>query len=428
MIGMKRTIAFLLAGMVVLLTAACGISDLPDKTTAEVSANDSANDSDSLPSDPAEESSDESSVSSEDSGDTGSEPPDIPVRNDAFHDAESTQAFVEGMGIGWNLGNTLDPVDCTWVEDELEYETAWDNPRTTRQLITYIKEQGFDTIRIPVTWANHVGEEPAYTVSEAWMQRVQEIVDWCIDEDLYVILNMQHDDGWLTAASTDYERVLAKYTAIWMQIAERFKGYSEKLIFESVNEIGFDDLDLKKGCDLLNRINAAFTDLIRSTGGNNAKRYLLLAGYLAEIESSIRGGIALPEDDRTILSLHYYLPPTFAIADATSTWGFRRTWGTEGDFQYLAEQFERIKSRFVDCGTPVIIGEFGAIHTDKDPEDVVLYTASVMEYALRSRMCPIWWDNGSEIDRTGLSYQMPGMQEAIAAAKEKGLAARSQTE
>lgn len=345
-------------------------------------------------------------------------------REAEFHDFESAQAFVEDMGIGWNLGNTLDPVDWLWSNNELDYETAWGNPLTTKELIAYIKEQGFDTIRIPVSWANHVGEAPEYTISEPWFARVQEIVDWCIKEDLYVIINMHHENSWLTQASTDYDNVMIKYKAIWTQIAERFKGYSEKLVFESMNEIGFDDLTTKKGCELMNKINAEFTELIRSTGGNNEKRYLLLAGYLADIDKSVKGKIAMPDDDRTILSLHYYSPPTFAIADSTSTWGFQRTWGTEEDFSYLEGQFEKIKSNYIDKGIPVILGEFGTIHTDKDMEDVVLYTSSIFEYALKYRMCPIWWDNGSEIDRTNLSFKVDGMQEAILSAKERGLSER----
>lgn len=341
-----------------------------------------------------------------------------------FHDFESAQAFVEDMGIGWNLGNTLDPVDWHWGSDELDYETAWGNPRTTKELIAYIKEQGFDTIRIPVTWANHVGDAPEYIISEAWMKRVKEIVDWCINEDFYVIINMHHESGWLSNASTDYDNVMIKYKAIWTQIAEQFKGYSEKLVFESMNEIGFDDLSTRKGCELMNQINAEFTELIRSTGSNNEKRYLLLAGYLADIDKSIKGKIAMPDDDRTILSLHYYSPPTFAIADATSTWGYQRTWGTEEDFKYLEKQFKKIKKHYIDNGIPVILGEFGTIHTDKDMDDVVLYTSSIFEYALKYDMCPIWWDNGSEIDRTELKFKVDGMQEAIAAAKERGLSAR----
>lgn len=403
---MKKIIAFLLAGMFVVTIVSCGISDISDDSTTDDTHTD-------VP------------TKSSDSTDMSTDATDTPDdKDDEFHDFESAQAFVEDMGIGWNLGNTLDPVECTWVNNDLDYETAWGNPKTSKKLISYIKEQGFDTIRIPVTWANHIGQSPEYTISPTWMKRVQQVVDWCIEEDLYVIINMHHEGGWLTKASTDYDNVMIRYKAIWTQIAEQFKGYSEKLVFESMNEIGFDDLGTQKGCKLMNQINTEFTELIRSTGGNNEKRYLLLAGYWTDMDRCIEGRITMPDDDRTILSVHYYSPSTFAIADSTSTWGYQRTWGTKEDFEYLEGQMKKMKQHYVDCGTPVIIGEFGTIHTDKDMEDVVLYTSSIIEYALKYHMCPIWWDNGSEIDRTGLSFKVSGMQEAVMAAKERGLSAR----
>lgn len=394
---MKKLLALLLVGLILLGVSTCEIADKPIETEETTLEATDLTEAPTLP----------------------------PARNDAFHDLESAQVLVEDMGIGWNLGNTLDSLDCTWVENELDYETAWGNPVTTRQLIAYIKAQGFDTVRVPVTWVNHIGPAPSYTISAAWMWRVQEIVDWCIEEDLYVIINMHHDEDWLSEAAADYEGVMTRYKAIWSQIAARFQGYSEKLMFESVNEVGFEDLSTVEGCELMSRINAEFTELIRDSGGNNAKRYLLLAGYLADIDSTVKGELTMPDDDRTILCFHYYSPPEFAIADATSDWGYQRTWGTEGNFEELESQFKTLKETYVDNGIPVIIGEFGAIHTDKDLEDVVLYTASIIECALKYRMCPIWWDNGSEIDRTALAFQLDGMQAAIAEAKENGLAARA---
>lgn len=341
-----------------------------------------------------------------------------------FHAAESAQAFVEGMGVGWNLGNTLDPVNCTWVSNDLDYETAWGNPKTTKELIHYIKSEGFDTVRVPTTWTDHVGDAPDYVINTDWFDRVQEVVDWCIDEDLYVILNIHHESEWLTGASKDYDNVMTKYRAIWTQIADRFKNYDEHLIFESMNEIGFDDLQLAKGCELMNKINGEFVDLIRASGGNNDKRYLLLAGYWTDIDYCCRGGIAMPDDDRTILSVHYYSPSDFAIADKTSTWGFRETWGTDEDFEYLDGQMKKLRENFVDNRTPVIIGEFGATHTDKDMDSVLLFTASVIEYALKYGMCPVWWDNGQEIDRRALTYKADGMSEAVHTAMENGFNAR----
>lgn len=326
--------------------------------------------------------------------------------------AQTSLKFVESMGYGWNLGNTLDPVDCTWVSGDLEYETAWGNVRTTKELIQFIKAEGFDTIRIPVTWTNHVGEAPDYIIREEWMDRVQEIVDWCVEEDVYIIINMHHESGWLTQASTDYDGTMQKYRSIWAQIADRFGNYSDKLIFESMNEIGFDDLDEEKGCELLNQINGEFVELIRNSGGKNGERYLLLAGYWADIDSSCQGSV-LPEDERVILSVHYYSPSEFAIAEAGTAWGYANTWGTEADFAYLKSQMGLLKTCFIDKGIPVIMGEYGCIIKDKDSTSRVLYLSTVAQYCRAYGICPVLWDNGEEIDRSNLTWRTEGLKEAI---------------
>ncbi|MBQ2803588.1 MAG: cellulase family glycosylhydrolase [Lachnospiraceae bacterium] len=320
--------------------------------------------------------------------------------------------FVQNMGCGWNLGNTLDPVDCTWLTNDLDYETAWGNERTTKELIQFIKAEGFDTIRIPVTWTNHVTEAPDYVINEEWLNRVQEIVNWCVEEDMYIILNMHHEAGWLTKASTDYDKTMEKYRSIWTQLANRFGGYSDKLIFESMNEIGFDDLGVEKGCELLNQINAEFVQLIRSTGSNNTERYLLLAGYWTDIDSSCQG-IQMPEDERVILSVHYYSPAQFAIAEAGNSWGYESTWGTKEDFAYLEGQMEKLKVSFLDKGIPVIVGEYGCIIKDKEPASRILYLASVANYCKEYGICPILWDNGEELDRANLRWRTEGLAEQI---------------
>ncbi len=325
----------------------------------------------------------------------------------------SAQEFVSSMGMGWNLGNSLDPSDCTWVSGDLEYETAWGNVKTRRELISYIKSEGFDTIRIPVTWKNHVGEAPDYKINDVWFDRVQEVVDWCIEEDMYVIINMHHEGSWITTASTDYDKVMEQYKAIWTQIADRFGNYSNKLIFESMNEIGFDDLGTEKGCELVNKINAEFTELIRNSGKNNKNRYLLLAGYWTDIDRSCEGAIVMPEDDKVILSVHYYSPAQFAIAEKGTSWGYQETWGTESDFQYLDGQMRKLKESFIDKGYPVIMGEFGCTIKDKDPDSRVLYLASVTEYCLKYGICPVLWDNGEEINRVTLEWRTEGLADAI---------------
>lgn len=331
---------------------------------------------------------------------------------------ESAQDFVNSMGIGWNLGNTLDPVDCNWVSDDLSYETAWGNIKTTRELISFVKSEGFDSIRIPVTWTNHVGEAPDYIIREEWMNRVQEIVDWCVEEDFYIILNMHHEGGWITKASTDYDKAMEKYKAIWSQIAERFGDYSQKLIFESMNEIGFDDLGTQKGCELLSKMNGEFTQLIRESGKNNKERYLLLAGYWTDIDRSCEA-MVMPEDDKVILSVHYYSPAQFAIAEKGTSWGYSETWGTDEDFKYLEDELKKVKTHFINKGIPVIMGEYGCITKDKDTNSRILYLSSIVEYSLKYGVCPVLWDNGGEINRNTLKWNTERLADEIRKAKEK---------
>lgn len=341
--------------------------------------------------------------------------------------AESAQEFVDGMGFGWNLGNTLDPNDCTWLSNEMDYETAWGNIKVTKELISYVKSEGIDTIRVPVTWKNHIGEAPDYTISADWLARVKEIIGWCVDEDMYIILNMHHESSWITKASTDYDGVMAQYKAIWSQLAEEFGDYSNKLIFESMNEIGFDDLGTTKGCELVNKINEEFVELIRSSGHNNENRYLLLASYWTDIDRSCAGvGITVPEnDDKLIVSMHYYSPSTFAIADKSSTWGYQESWGTEADFEYLDGQMKKLKEKYLDNGIPVIMGEFGCTLKDKDLSARKLYLESVTEYCARYGICPVLWDNGEELNRALLSWRTEGLGEGMRAAFEKGKSERN---
>lgn len=325
----------------------------------------------------------------------------------------SAQEFVDGLGMGWNLGNSLDPDGRAL--GVLQFETSWGNPRTRKELISFIKSEGFSTIRIPVTWFNHISAAPDYKINEKWIERVKEIVDWCLEEDLNVIINIHHESSWLTKASTDYEGVMAQYTAIWTQIADYFGDYSDKLVFESMNEIGFDDLGTAKGCELMNKINAEFVKLIRHSGKNNLNRYLLLAGYWTDIDRSCEEpGIQVPEGDaKLMVSLHYYSPSTFAIADKNSTWGYQETWGTEEDYVYLDGQMQKVKAKFIDKGIPVIMGEYGCTVTDKDPESRINYLAAVAKACRDYHICPILWDKGDVINRASMSWKQEGLKEKL---------------
>lgn len=291
--------------------------------------------------------------------------------------------FARQMGIGWNLGNTLEATG-DWIKSTSthDYETAWGNPVTTKAMIDGIKASGFKTVRIPVAWSNLIG--PNYAINKNLMARVEEVVKYCLDNDIYVILNIHWDGGWMAKFSTDYDGTMKKYKAVWSQIAEHFKNYSDHLIFESQNEDGvYPDLwnhytnvpnHKDKAYETLNSANQAFTNLVRASGVNNRRRYLLIAGYSTSIELSVDPAFKMPRDHaaHSMLSVHYYSPPTFAILEKDASWGKTASnWGTPAEVEVVKADFLPLKARYLDKGIPVIIGEYGCPITNKDPASVV---------------------------------------------------------
>ena len=204
----------------------------------------------------------------------------------------SSMSLVGEMKIGWNLGNTLDVCAADRdgdgkvnesPENGVVDETLWGNLPATQELFDKLKADGVNAVRIPVTWRDHLGKAPEYKIDAQWLDRVQEVVDYAYSIGMYVIINVHHDGGgdpafgaWIRNASTDYDGVIEKYNAVWTQIADRFQNYSDYLIFESMNEVGFEDVDKSKAFTLLNDMNQEFVDLIRASGGNNEKRHLLI--------------------------------------------------------------------------------------------------------------------------------------------------------
>jgi endoglucanase len=320
----------------------------------------------------------------------------------------TSMELVREMGIGWNLGNTLDAVGG---------ETAWGNPPTTQEMIAAIAAAGFRSMRIPVTWRQHFGPAPDYPIDPAWLDRVQQIVDWAHGAGLYVILNMHHDGGtdfdkgaWIRLASTDPEGISAQYRALWTQIAARFRDYDDRLVLESMNEVGFDDLNVNgqpsaAAYNLLNRLNREFVDLIRGAGGNHRYRHLLVAGYNTDFDLSIRG-VVMPRDTRCILSLHYYTPYQFAIN------GKPTTWGSPAEVATLVKQFAKVKASFIDRGIPVILGEYGAVRKT-EAASRVYWVECVAKVAVDHGIAPFFWDPGNEFDRRTFTWRTPGLLEAL---------------
>ncbi len=292
--------------------------------------------------------------------------------------------------IGWNLGNTL---DATGGEG-LSQEKSWGNPLTTQELMQGVKDAGFNAVRIPTTWQNQMDENNV--INAEWMARVKEIVDYAYGLDMYVILNMHHED-WYQPYADKEEEISEKLASCWTQIAEEFKGYDQHLIFEGMNEPRWKDTEFEwnggndEGREVVNHLNKVFVDAVRATGGNNEYRFLMVCPYAANSSESALAALELPDDDRLIVSVHAYIPYSFALQNPGSDkWVASKTSCTE-EIDTLAEVLDRL---FISKGQAVIIGECGAMNRQNEE-----YRAAWAEYyfsTFKELGIPcFWWDNGS---------------------------------
>ncbi len=301
--------------------------------------------------------------------------------------------FVKNIKAGISIGNTLDATN-----DNLEfgsapekYETAWGNPVIRQELIDAILKSGFNLIRIPVSWANHLGGAPDFKIHEAWLNRVAEVVDYAYNQGAYVILNVHHED-WNFPYYENREMACAKMRAVWRQIAGRFAEYDEHLIFEGQNEprkvgtpLEWNGGD-REGWDVVNATNRAFVETVRATGGCNSQRFLMIPGYGANCTVGIKH-IELPkEDDRMIVSVHAYEPYEFAL----DTKG-RNQWNH--DTKAVDTLMQDLKELYIDKNVPVIIGEFGAMNKD-NLADRVEWAEYYVGAASKINVPCVWWDNG----------------------------------
>lgn len=338
----------------------------------------------------------------------------------------TSQQLVEDMTFGWNLGNTLDVCQADRDGDgkinehveagEKVDETLWGNPKATKELFTSLKKNGVNAVRIPVTWRDHMDSNG--NIDREWMDRVQQVVDYAYSQGMYVIINVHHDGGgdpkfgaWIIEESQkDYNTFLKKYKNIWKQIAERFKNYSDYLIFESMNEVGFDTLYNKNKADaynLINKINQDFVDIIRATGGNNAKRHLLIAGYYTDIERTCDSLYKMPDDKagRCILSVHYYTPWDFCTCD------IKHTWGTNSEVRQMETLIGKMKKNFVDKGIPVIIGEYAA--SGSDLSSCIFFIEKLNKLCSDYGIATFIWDSGRQVNRKTYKWRTPQYLEAL---------------
>lgn len=321
------------------------------------------------------------------------------------------------MGNGINLGNTLEACDNNVgikTSAPLSYETYWGQPKTTQAMIDGMKAAGFDTIRIPVAWmtnATHLYEGD-YTIDAGYMDRVEEVVRYARKAGMYVIINDHWDGGWygMFGSESAETRALAMeaYKGMWQQIAERFRDYSDYLIFESANEeLGgrFDEnsplycsdsvvtyLTDDERYALTNEINQTFVDVVRATGGNNATRFLLIAGYSTNIDQTCDDRFQMPKDtadSKLMVSVHYYDPWSYCGASSAAS---ATKWGKVSDYEYLDQQLAKM-TKFTEAGYGVVIGEYGALPgSDGLKDNTLAYHTAFLDACTKYNLTNCLWD------------------------------------
>lgn len=321
------------------------------------------------------------------------------------------------MGNGINLGNTLEACDNNVgikTNTPLSYETHWGQPKTTQAMIDGMKAAGFDTIRIPVAWmtnATHLYEGD-YTIDADYMDRVEEVVCYARKAGMYVIINDHWDGGWygMFGSESAETRALAMeaYKGMWQQIAERFRDYSDYLIFESANEeLGgrFDEnsplycsdsvvtyLNDDERYALTNEINQTFVDVVRATGGNNATRFLLIAGYSTDINQTCDDRFQMPKDtvdSKLMVSVHYYDPWSYCGASSAAS---ATKWGKVSDYEYMDQQLAKM-TKFTEAGYGVVIGEYGALPcSDGLKDNTLAYHTAFLDACTKYNLTNCLWD------------------------------------
>jgi len=308
----------------------------------------------------------------------------------------STQQLVESMQPGWNLGNTFESTGA---------ETSWGNPETTQAMIHSIAAQGYKSIRIPITWNHRVSPDTNATIDEAFLDRIQDIVDWSLDEKLIVMINLHHDSDWVKNIQTDHEGVMNRYTKIWTQISKRFRDYPMELLFESINEPRFSEdwsLDSPQFFTDLDELNRTFVELVRSSGGNNAKRSLVLPTLTCSGSQSRLDALAKTieslNDPNLIGTIHYYGYWPFSVNISGAT--------TFDDVvkQDIIDTFDRAKLTLSNKGIPVIVGEYGLLGFDRSLDTIshgefLKYFEFMNYYSQKSGFPLMLWDNGQHFDR-----------------------------
>lgn len=331
------------------------------------------------------------------------------VKDTGKKDFSNTNAIelVKQMKTGWNLGNTFDATASKTIASEM----SWGQPKTTKAMIDGLAKSGIKTLRIPVSWKNHIIDEK-YTVDPKWMARVKEVVDWAMQADMYVILNSHHDDhfspdemkaiGGYYPNKANFDESKRFLEKLWGQICVAFNnGYDEHLVFESMNEprlkgtqyewwFDANSQECREAADCLNKLNQAVLDTIRKSGGNNKKRFVTFPGLHASPSTVLNDYFVLPKDDekgKLIVTVHMYSPYIFAMQSPGAT-KYTPIMRNE-----IATTFKQLNQKFVVNGIPVLIDEYGATNKNNLSERVAWF-GDFIKYSRQYGMTACVWDNG----------------------------------
>ena len=312
-------------------------------------------------------------------------------KGDEQVDRSRVTDILSNINIGWNIGNTL---DATGGGNTLDAETSWGNPRVTQELIDAVADKGFNAIRIPVTFANHLGPAPDYTINPEWLNRVKEVVDYCVSRDLYIILDTHHEtEYWLKIDPNNTEALCSELAAIWTQLANFFADYDEKLMFEGMNEPRMKGSakewsgGTREEHVVINAMNKAFVDAVRATGGKNADRILIICGYGTSAEGDALKDLEIPSDANIAVAVHMYTPYFFTyIADGSySNWDGSH----KGD---ITGAVKNVETNLLDKGIPVVVTETGCQYKG-NTDDILRWIDDYMGIMDDRGMKCFVWDN-----------------------------------
>lgn len=339
-----------------------------------------------------------------------------PLATDTIGMESTATQIASKIKIGFNIGNTLEAMGG-------KSETYWGNPKITKEFVAFVKQSGFSAVRLPVSWDQYANQTTA-EIDPTWLNRVKEVVQYCVDNNLYVIVNIHWDGGWLenNVVPAKQEQNNAKQKAFWEQIATQLRDFDERVLFASANE---PNVETAEQMGVLLAYHQTFIDTVRATGGKNAQRVLIVQGPSTDIEKTNTLMTTMPTDsvaNRLMAEIHFYSPWNYTGMTKDESWGnqffywgkgfhsttdtaHNPTWGEE---DYVDQQFKSMKTKFVDKGIPVIMGEFGTgVRKNLTGADLQLhldgrayYLGYVTKQAIANGMVPFLWDIGELLDRT----------------------------